>query len=797
MSISAAQIFKVSFIVTALFAGGQGFAAQAPNPRGTSVASSPAPASARNDGREVRRAASSSAGGNAVSGASASRSATRRPTTTVTRTQSVISVPGGASANVSARSAVTPRTSTSSNTVSAAHATVGRAAASSVVRAATAQSAARSATTSNVSRSATARATAVFDDISKIGGGYSACREAYATCMDQFCAKANDTYRRCFCSSKFEEFRDTENALDEAKSLLMRFEDNNLNAVDKSAAEVDAMYSATVGEMAIKNDTSAAAATLSEIGDLLSGKKKAQTNNTSGSLGILSLDFTEDVDDIWSGNGGSSIFNTGSGEDLSALEGQKLFNSANNQCLKMISESCENNAVLTMARSAYNIMITQDCNAYEKKINSQREAVKQTVRQAEKMLRDARLEEYRNHNTADVNECLAKVRSALTQDTACGANYKRCLDYSGVYINSNTGEAIYSPRLFKLVEQINLDGSSDVLGQNPQFNQFLDSKKMFATTALDTCRDISDIVWQEFKRAALIEISQAQDEKIEEIKMSCVNTMADCYDTQSSALKSFDDTTSQYSGAQAAYAARTMCQDKVAACAALYAGPNDVECKFDNNGRLTNGAVCGLTALVNFVQTVDNVRVAEGCSIALDNKMKEICTPAKDTRGYPWNCSAMSRDELKSTVEKYAQLYCADPASNKQDLAAETQSTVNKIIDSIYEELDYQLMESCEELDGYWVATGDVMQEELSGKLLSAFYANNFGGRTGDTETSYGLCVENDTMVQCISYNSGKEEQVATYDRSKDICIFTDEWYKMKCETMQGYYENSVCYVAK
>ena len=157
----------------------------------------------------------------------------------------------------------------------------------------------------------------------------------------------------------------------------------------------------------------------------------------------------------------------------------------------------------------------------------------------------------------------------------------------------------------------------------------------------------------------------------------------------------------------------------------------------------------------------------------------------------------MSRDELKSTVEKYAQLYCADPASNTQDLAAETQSTVNKIIDSIYEELDYQLMESCEELDGYWVATGDVMQEELSGKLLSAFYANNFGGRTGDTETSYGRCVENDTMVQCISYNSGKEEQVATYDRSKDICIFTDEWYKMKCETMQGYYENSVCYVAK
>ena len=35
---------------------------------------------------------------------------------------------------------------------------------------------------------------------------------------------------------------------------------------------------------------------------------------------------------------------------------------------------------------------------------------------------------------------------------------------------------------------------------------------MFATSALDTCRDIADVVWTEFKRSALIEIAQAQDE---------------------------------------------------------------------------------------------------------------------------------------------------------------------------------------------------------------------------------------------------------------------------------------------
>ena len=345
---------------------------------------------------------------------------------------------------------------------------------------------------------AQARATAVFTDISKIGSGYAACRDAYATCMDQFCANANDTYRRCYCSERFTEFRDTELALDEAKTLLMQFEDTNLNAVDKTAAEVDAMYSATIGEAAIKKDTSGAQKTLDEISNLLSGKRKASSGNTTSmSLGVMSLDFSTGVDDIWGGGGTSSIFDTNTGVDLTSLEGKALFDASNKQCLQLITDSCENSATLNMSTSAYGIMITQDCNAYEKKIDSQREAVKQTVRQAQKILREARLEEYRAHNSQDVNECLDKVRSSMLADTACGANYKRCLDYSGAYVNQTTGEAIYSARLFELENIITLsgaDGDFDLLGQNAKFNQFLDSKKMFATSALDTCRDLSDIV---------------------------------------------------------------------------------------------------------------------------------------------------------------------------------------------------------------------------------------------------------------------------------------------------------------
>jgi len=578
------------------------------------------------------------------------------------------------------------------------------------------------------------------------------------------------------------------------------------------------MYSATVGEAAIKKDTSAAQDTLSEISELLSGKKKATTpTNSSTSLGVLSLDFTADVDDIWSGDGGESTFFGSNTADLSQLEGIDLYNKANAQCLKIIADSCENNAVLNMAKSSYSILITQDCNTYEKKIDSQREAVKNTVRQAEKYLRDARLEEYRAHNSADVNECIGKVKSAILMDTACGEGYKRCLDYSGAYVNPVTGDAVYSPRLFQLGDLIKLDGNADVLGQNDQFNKFLDDKRMFANTALDTCRDIQDIVWTEFKRSALIEIAQAQDVLIEKVKSSCVTTMKECYDTQSEGLKSFDDTTAQAAGALSAYASKAMCEEKVIACAALY-GDTD-GCSFDNDGKIkkTEGKRCGLTALLDFVEVVDDVRVAEGCATAIDNYVKELCTPTKGDMGFPWNCRTKALDatsgneeesgsasaSIAENIRNFAVKNCSDPnASDKTyaNLPIQTKTQVAKAISDIQEQLEYQMTETCEKLDGYWVSA-DAEVSGSSGALLDAFYSSVYGkGTSIDSKItgSWGKCVENTTRIRCLAYNDleDSEASVAEYDLNRDECIFKDSWYKTKCESLGGYYEGATCYVA-
>ena len=805
MKRSCCDFFKFFALFATFFVGGFAYADQAPNPR-SAVATSSA---SRADGRVLKRSVSG--------GQNVSRGLVGRSGTSVSSARGAGNIVGASVA----RGGVRQNSVARSGAIAARSGNVVAKPSVGVARSAVPQtSGARARSTGNVlnaNMGRVARATAVFTDVSKIGGGYAKCRESYATCMDQFCANANDTYRRCFCSPKFTEFRDTENALDEAKVLLQRFQDTNLNAVDKSAAEVEAMYTATVGEMAIKNDTSAAQSILDEIGDLLSGKKKAiqsQPQN-NGLSGLMSVDFSADMDDIWGGGPGSSIFDTDTGVDLSVLEGIELYNVSNKQCLELVGDACENSAVLNMATSAYNIMITQDCNAYEKKINKQREAVLTTVRQAEKFLREARLEEYRAHNSADVNECMEKVKTAILGDVACGAGYKRCLDYSGVYIKSSTGDPIYSQRLFELENLISLggaDASVDVLGQNAKFNQFLDEKRMFATSALDTCRDIADVVWTEFKRSALIEIAQAQDEKIEEVKTSCVSTMAECYDTQSSALKDFDTTTAKNAGALSAYAARAMCQEKVTACAALY-GDTD-GCSFDGNGKLQKnsaGKRCGLTALLAFVDSVDATRVAEGCATAVEKYVTDLCTPARGDMGFPWNCSQKAQGDINdapnanfaaslyANVKNFAIQNCSDPTQGTQDynaLPEQVKLTVEKSIRNVVEQIDYQLSDQCEALDGYWVDKGVTTTDPL----LVAFYTNMFGrAEPNEKDLSWGTCVQNTTKVRCEAYNSDAElgAPLATYDRVKDECIFAPEWYQQQCALLgNGYYEKGVCYIA-
>ena len=554
-----------------------------------------------------------------------------------------------------------------------------------------------------LARAGKVRATAVFNDVSKIGGGYANCRDAYATCMDQFCANANDTYRRCFCSDRFMDFRDTSDKLDEALGMLADFQNNNLNAVDKTAAEVNAMYSSTAGEAAIKEDTSASQKMLDEIGDVLAGKKKRSSSQTSSpaSLGIIDLNSFSDMGDIWSGSGtfnSSSIFDTRAADAMTDLEGKALYQRAASQCAKLMTESCTGDAMFSLASSAYSVMVTQDCNLLEKSINAKKENIMQTVRQAESILREARLDEYRAHNSQDVNDCLTRVEEAMTAPTACGEKYVKCLDYTGLYINATTGEPI--PReLNKLTTISPVLGGNDIIAENPQWDTFLESYKNRVTAVLDTCRSLADDVWKEFKRTAMIRIAQAQADKIEDYKSSCVATIKECYNRTDDTLADLTNDAikdKKYDmAAGRAVTVRDMCYQDVLACASMYGDADG--CEFNRTTmKITprEGANCGLESLLAYVDTVDSARVAKGCETAVLAKAKELCTPEQTysdeddasgaPTGYPDGCKDTPKKTLRDSLLHHADEFCA--------LDAVKNSTMNsQIVDDILNDIFNQL----------------------------------------------------------------------------------------------------------
>jgi hypothetical protein len=74
---------------------------------------------------------------------------------------------------------------------------------------------------------------------------------------------------------------------------------------------------------------------------------------------------------------------------------------------------------------------------------------------------------------------------------------------------------------------------------------------------------------------------------------------------------------------------------------------------------------------------------------------------------------------------------------------------------------------------------------------LEKFYKDIGATEHKDALDTYGACYENSLQVQCEA-QGGKE--YAHYDKDKAVCVFEELWYKEKCESIDGYYENKVCY---
>lgn len=555
-----------------------------------------------------------------------------RDASTVSRENTVQGVAGARTArqnNIVSRSATTTSTSRNTSVNQSVRATTSRNIASEIARSATTKrtgtnNAVRTTTDTSPrgTNSQSARATININTANSktFGTGYNACRDAYFTCMDQFCASADDTYRRCICSSRLYDIKSKQRALNQTADQLQDFKDLNIEAIPKTAAEVKAMQTASEGEMvsSVIKDKSSSIAQLAGISSVLS-KTKSKSLSTAGTL-----DIAGDINAIW------ATTDLTSGLNISNLTGETLYNAVHEQCVNLVADHCSSRSLLNMVVSAYSMYIENDCSLLSNALDKKKLSADASIRETEREMNVARLENYNAHNATSINDCIAMIRRDITADAACGSDYVHCLDTTGLYLNKATGAPIYSSSFYRLGSMLSLSGDLLSNGENRALVAELNRKRIFAENSLDTCRDLSDNIWDEFMRQAIIEIYQGQQSKIRQVKNECLDVVNQCYDTKNNALKDFSNVKEQLLLGARLELSEELCVEKLTACSNLYGGGSD-----------------GMNELTTTMADIVTQQIAQNCFTTLQEYVQQLCAvPTTDSLHiYPYACRAYAPGE--------------------------------------------------------------------------------------------------------------------------------------------------------
>ncbi len=422
---------------------------------------------------------------------------------TQTTTSRAATATAARSAKQTAAQRGTVQTSTSTRSARAANAPTQRTATPTV--------AARAATTTSTTQTRT-------------GTEYEQCKSAYFACMDQFCQLKSDDYRRCSCNDRVLELAKTREAIKQAGEQLTVFTEN-LDVVGMTAAQAEAMRTASEGENALTSDTSTSKALLQAIMNSIRGGDTSVSGKFSG-LNSINLAFDT-----------TSIFGASdSGQTLATYNGQSLYTAVYPQCRDAVKSDC-NDASLQRAVTAYLMAIEQDCNTVQTALAEKQKQMKSAIREGSAMLDLARVENRKNHNSDNIAQCINNVESAILSEEVCGAGYHKCLD-NGQYIDVDTGAPIAGVVKFYELENLlkfadGVDAADQKLSQNPNNRIFVQNfenrVKKFAQPALDKCTEQSDIVWTEYLDRAMLDIFYAQKAKVAEIKQGCFDFVSMCY----------------------------------------------------------------------------------------------------------------------------------------------------------------------------------------------------------------------------------------------------------------------------
>ena len=440
----------------------------------------------------------------------------------------------------------------------------------------TSRSAVRLPARSSISRSATSVPdTTNTARANVMSANYTKCRDIFYSCMDEFCANKDSQLKRCACSSRVNEFDGVQEQLNTAEEKMLDFS-QRLLTVNMDREDAAALFTATEGELAFnKPDTSASQRTLDKITKNLS--QSFDSSVFEQNLSPISLSLNEDLafDTIDSLQGASTTLKTGPG----------LYSAALPVCREMTLEQCTQDE-LDLAESGYLMAIEKDCNTVYKTYVTQTDQAREKIREGSALLDMARLDIHQKRNSDDILTCKSKMLDMLSNESVCGTNLGKCLDTTGRYIDPSTGEVFLTPNLAQLTTLITRPtGDTTWTSANPNFVEYLNSKKKFLDPATEKCQDISDYVWDAFIEDALAQIKLAQDAKLEEVRQSCTTLTAQCLNKSAESLADFDARALSTFGVIADLTVNAMCETVRSSCTAL----------LDYTGETTNDWEQGIT----------------------------------------------------------------------------------------------------------------------------------------------------------------------------------------------------------
>lgn len=331
------------------------------------------------------------------------------------------------------------------------------------------------------------------------------CQDAFYGCMDAFCMLDNASGGRCQCNDKITE-------LDAVLEDILRLDQQSYIMATEGVERIQ-MGEAEEAIMARAKAAGDKAANANKEAE--ANKKKARTLD----LSIFDNNVFSDLDD--------DIFDAQSAQNsLLDKKGTALFNETVKMCGAQIPAQCKSYG--QMLSLVYAQKIKSDCIAYENSLKAQKNQSQQKLQTAQKALRDAALDEYKNQNKySTTGECAVAFTQCMKTTAECGDDYTGCVTLAARENLTNTKPGSKKAKQTKIKGQVS---GADITLAASTMESLLAKKEICAhITRQCVNSNRNDAVWNVFLRNAAPALKSAELIAEQNLRSNCIPTVAECF----------------------------------------------------------------------------------------------------------------------------------------------------------------------------------------------------------------------------------------------------------------------------